>query len=77
MPTTLLGLLPDADPTQGALVHWGVPDVASAIEAAVATGAALHGPATDVGEGIVTRSVRTPNGAILGFIYNAHFKVAG
>ena len=37
-------------------------------------GAVEHGPATDVGDGIVTGSVRTPGGAILGLIYNPHFK---
>jgi hypothetical protein len=32
-----------------------------------------HGSATEVGDGIVTGSVRTPGGAILGFIHNPHF----
>ena len=72
-----LGLLPDADPSQGAIIYWGVADVAAAIDAALAHDAELHGPATDVGEGIVTGSVRTPNGEILGFIRNPHFKVTG
>jgi hypothetical protein len=29
--------------------------------------------ASEVGEGIVTATVRTPHGAIVGFIYNPHF----
>ena len=42
------------------------PDIAPAL-------AAEHAPVADVGEGIVTATVRTPSGAILGFIYNPHF----
>jgi catechol 2,3-dioxygenase-like lactoylglutathione lyase family enzyme len=69
-----LGLLPTADPSEGALTYWGVDDVAAAMTQAVELGAVEHGPATDVGDGIVTGSVRTPDGAILGLIYNPHFK---
>jgi catechol 2,3-dioxygenase-like lactoylglutathione lyase family enzyme len=68
-----LGLLPSADPADGAQTLWGVDDVAAAMAQAVALGAVEHGAATDVGDGIVTGSVRTPGGAILGFIYNPHF----
>jgi len=71
-----LGLLPTADPADGALTYWGVADVAAAVEAAVAAGASEHTPATEVGEGIVTATVRTPGGAILGLIFNPHFKAA-
>jgi len=70
-----LGLLPDADPADGALVYWGVPDVAVAVEAAVAAGATEHTPATDVGDGIVTAAVRTPDGGILGLIRNPNFRL--
>lgn len=68
-----LGLLPDGDPADGALVYWGVPDVDEAVTAAVAAGSSVHTPATDVGEGIVTATVRTPTGSILGLIRNPHF----
>lgn len=68
-----LGLLPDADPADGALTYWGVEDVAAAVAAAVAAGAQVHTPATEVGEGIVTATVRTPDGAVLGLIRNPHF----
>ena len=40
---------------------------------AIAAGATEHTPATEVGDGIVTGTVRTPSGAILGLIYNPHF----
>lgn len=70
-----LGLLPDGDPADGALVYWGVYHVASAVDAVVAEGATVHTPATEVGDDIVTATVRTPTGAILGFIFNPHFHV--
>lgn len=71
-----LGLLPDADPADGALVYWGVDDVAQAIRDTIAGGATEHTPASDVGDGIVTAAVRTPQGAVLGLIYNPHFQLS-
>jgi len=68
-----LGLLPDGDPSDGALVYWGVADVSVAVDAAVAGGATTHAPVAEVGDGIVTGSVRTPLGTIVGFIHNPHF----
>jgi len=70
-----LGLLPDADPTDGALTYWAVPDCAAAVAQAVAAGASEHSPATEVGDGIVTAAVRTPDGSILGLINNPHFRM--
>jgi catechol 2,3-dioxygenase-like lactoylglutathione lyase family enzyme len=68
-----LGLLPDADPAEGALTYWGVDDVNAAVDSALEAGATLDAEPTDVGEGIITASVRTPDGSIVGFIYNPHF----
>jgi len=68
-----LGLLPDADPSQGALTYWGVEDVASAVEGALQAGAIVHSPAGDVGDGIITATVTIPSGSIVGFIFNPHF----
>jgi catechol 2,3-dioxygenase-like lactoylglutathione lyase family enzyme len=68
-----LGLLPDAALTDGALVYWGVPDVPNALTEAIAAGSTEHVPAADVGDGIVTATVRTPAGTVLGFIFNPHF----
>ena len=68
-----LGLLPDATPSDGALVYWGVPDVEAAVADAVALGATVHTAASEVGDGIVTATVTTPQGSIVGFIYNPHF----
>ena len=71
-----LGLLPDADPADGALTYWGVDDVRVAVHAAVEAGCELHSPAAEVGEGIVTASVRRTDGTVIGFIYNPHFSLA-
>jgi len=68
-----LGLLPDGPP-DGALTYWGVDDVEIAVAAALAIGAEVHAPAADVGDGIVTATVRSPDGSIVGFIRNPHFK---
>jgi predicted enzyme related to lactoylglutathione lyase len=72
-----LGLLPDGDPADGALTYWGVEDVAAAMAEAVAAGATVHVAASEVGDGIVTGTVRTPQGNILGLIQNPHFTLPG
>jgi predicted enzyme related to lactoylglutathione lyase len=69
-----LGLLPDADPSDGALTYWGVDDVDAAVADAVALGAEVHTAATEVGDGIVTATVRAPQGFIVGFIRNPQFR---
>ncbi len=70
-----LALMPDADPAYGALVYWGVADVAEALAAAKASGATEHTPLADVGDGIITATVQSPDGSILGLIYNPHFSL--
>jgi len=69
-----LGLLPDGVPSDGALTYWGVADVPGAVAAALADGATEHAPVAEVGGGIVTATVRAPSGAILGLIFNPHFR---
>jgi predicted enzyme related to lactoylglutathione lyase len=69
-----LGLLPDADPADGALVYWGVDDVDAAVADAVALGGTVHVAASEVGDGIVTATVTSPQGLIVGFIFNPHFQ---
>ena len=68
-----LGLLPGQDPSEGAYVYWGVEDVEAAVASAIAQGASVHSPPTDVGEGIVTALVRNPQAALVGFIFNPNF----
>ncbi len=69
-----LGLLPDGDPADGVLTYWGVADVRAAVDALLASGATEHRPATEVGDDIVTATVRTPDGSVLGLIRNPHFR---
>jgi predicted enzyme related to lactoylglutathione lyase len=69
-----LGLLPNGDPADGALVYWGVPEVEAAVAGAIGQGATVHTPAAEVGDSIVTATVVTPQGHILGFIFNPHFR---
>jgi predicted enzyme related to lactoylglutathione lyase len=71
-----LGLLPDGHPEDGAQTYWGVADAQAAVDAAVALGAAVYAPASEVGEGIVTALVRSPQGSLVGFIVNPHFQQA-
>jgi len=70
-----LALMPDADPADGAIVYWGVRDVAEAVTTAEAAGSTEHSPLADVGDGIVTATVRTPDGSILGLIHNPNFSL--
>ena len=70
-----LGLNPGANPEDGPIMYWGVDDVAVAVDGALARGSVIHSPLADVGDGIVTATVRTPTGAILGLIFNPHFTI--
>jgi catechol 2,3-dioxygenase-like lactoylglutathione lyase family enzyme len=70
-----LGLLPDTNPADGALTYWGVESVPEAMAAAIAVGAVEHTAASEVGDSIVTGTVLTATGSIVGFIYNPHFTV--
>jgi catechol 2,3-dioxygenase-like lactoylglutathione lyase family enzyme len=63
-----LGLLPDGDPADGAHAYWKVDDVAAAFAEAIGAGAVSHTEPADVGGGIETALVRTPDGSIVGFI---------
>jgi catechol 2,3-dioxygenase-like lactoylglutathione lyase family enzyme len=68
-----LGLLPTAELADGALTYWGTAHVEAAVAAAKAAGATEHTPASEVGDGIITATVRDPQGVIVGFIHNPHF----
>lgn len=50
-------------------------DVAAAMARAIASGATEHTEATEVGDGIITGSVRIPDGSVVGFIHNPHFQL--
>jgi catechol 2,3-dioxygenase-like lactoylglutathione lyase family enzyme len=71
-----LGLLPDGNRADGAQTYWGVDNVDDAVHAALTDGAVVVSPATDVGEGIVTATVRIPDGSLVGLIHNPHFTLS-
>jgi catechol 2,3-dioxygenase-like lactoylglutathione lyase family enzyme len=70
-----LGLLPDANPADGSTTYWGVANVQEAMTEAISLGAAEYVPAMEVGDGITTGTVRLPDGSLVGFIENPHFKL--
>jgi catechol 2,3-dioxygenase-like lactoylglutathione lyase family enzyme len=70
-----LGLLPDANPEDGSTTYWGVANVQEAMAEAISLGAAEYVPATEVGDGITTGTVRLPDGSLVGFIENPHFEL--
>jgi hypothetical protein len=51
--------------------------VQDAMDAAIALGAVEHAAASAVGDGIVTGSVLTATGNVVGFIRNPHFRLPG
>jgi predicted enzyme related to lactoylglutathione lyase len=73
-----LGLQPEGTapvPVHNVMTYWRVADVAVAMEALIAQGAAVLDAAQDVGEGIVCGAVRDPWGNAIGLICNPHFKI--
>ncbi len=71
----LMPVGPD-DPDDGPMTYWGVLDADAAYADLLAKGATPHVPIADVGDGIRIGSVRTPEGYVLGVIYNPNFKLA-
>ena len=71
-----LALDPSGDTARGPVTYWGVPDVAAAVAALTAAGAAPGDEVTEVGGGIKVATVLEPAGATLGLIENPHFELA-
>jgi predicted enzyme related to lactoylglutathione lyase len=65
-----LGLLPDAEVADGALVYFAVDDVPAELATLVAKGATVAADVADVGGGIVTALARSPQGSLVGLIFN-------
>jgi hypothetical protein len=57
----------------GAIMHWQVDDVSSAVDRLVELGATGYQPVTKREAGFVTASVVDPFGNILGLMYSPHF----
>lgn len=78
MTTRLLGLRTVIYPAPNlaeSKAYWGVANVQEALDEAVAIGGVEYAPATEVGDGITTGTVRLPDGSLVGFIENPHFKL--
>lgn len=72
-----LGLVPDGVPgTAGAVVYWGVDDIAAEVARIVKLGATEHAAIQDVGEGIRVAELQDPFGNVLGLIQNPLFDPA-
>jgi predicted enzyme related to lactoylglutathione lyase len=70
-----LGLNSSADPTNGAVSYWGVPDADAAYAELLAAGATPLEPIEEVGDGIRLGTVRDPVGSIVGVIENPVFEL--
>jgi predicted enzyme related to lactoylglutathione lyase len=72
-----LGLDPDTKRAKpgvgGTVAYWGVPNLDAAVEHFTRTGATVHSPIQDVGEGIRVATVTDPFGNLVGLIENPHF----
>ncbi len=72
-----LGLDPNATSVGagGCVAYWGVENAAEAVAHMESTGATVHSPVNEVGEGIKVASVLDPFGNHVGIIENPHFDV--
>lgn len=57
----------------GSVAYWRVPAIDAAIDHFLASGATIHQPVQDVGEGIKVASVQDPFGNTIGLIENPTF----
>ena len=76
-----LGLLPDNTPAEskveGVLSFRGVDNIMETYNRLLSLGATKNEEPTDVGDNIMTATVKDPFGNIIGLIYNPHFKIQG
>ena len=75
-----LGLQPDPAPpaskVETVVAYWGVTDINETYNRLIGIGATAHEPPCNVGEELMTATVKDPFGNILGLIYNPHFKIS-
>jgi len=71
-----LGLIPDAQPGGGgAMVYWGVDEIATEFARLEKLGAQVHEAIRDVGGGIKVATVKDPFGNVFGIIQNPNFRL--
>jgi predicted enzyme related to lactoylglutathione lyase len=74
-----LGLQPEENPTldktESVVSYWGVENIQETFERLVELGATENEKPYNVGEDIMTATVKDPFGNVIGLIYNPHFRL--
>lgn len=75
-----LGLQPEdnstIDKAESVVSYWGVDNILDTYNYLVSLGATENEPPYNVGDDLMTATVRDPFGNVIGLIYNPHFKVS-
>jgi predicted enzyme related to lactoylglutathione lyase len=76
-----LGLQPEEVPTtnkaESVVSYWGTENIQEAYDRLIDLGATENEKPYNVGEDILTATVKDPFGNVIGLIYNPHFKLKG
>jgi lactoylglutathione lyase len=74
-----LGLQPDnipsTDKVESVVSYWGVSDINETYNRLISVGATGNEPPYNVGDDLMTATVKDPFGNVIGLIYNPHFKI--
>ena len=75
-----LGLQPEDHPTidkvESVISYWGVENIMDAYNFLIGLGATENEPPYNVGDDLMTATVKDPFGNVIGIIYNPHFKLS-
>ena len=69
-----LGLTPTDSQPAGPVTYFGVDDIQVAVAKAIKIGASVEEEISDVGDGIIVPSLRSPRGERFGLILNPNFR---
>lgn len=74
-----LGLQPEEEPTtdkvESVVAYWGVEDIQATFDRLIGLGAVENEKPYNVGDELMTATVKDPFGNIIGLIYNPYFKL--
>ncbi|MDP1814974.1 MAG: VOC family protein [Leadbetterella sp.] len=74
-----LGLQPDDTPStekvESVVSYWGVDDINDIYKRLISIGATENEQPYNVGDDLMTATVKDPFGNVIGLIYNPHFKI--
>ncbi len=74
-----LGLQPEENPTtekvESVVSYWGVDDIKDTYKRLISIGATENEPPYNVGDDVMTATLKDPFGNVIGLIYNPHFKI--